>query len=550
MGLTTWRRLRIGTQLIAGFGLVLGTMAVVLGLALTSFGQLGRADEQRETASRRIELVQALLLDVVNMETGLRGFVASGKEPFLEPFTQGRQRYAQHLDEAKTALAGQTAQLERLQRLADAATAFAEVADKLIAARRDATQLMSGTEELVAQFSEGRDKKATDAIREEAKAIEQAEKALQHTLAEQSASLRRTTTFVMTAGGLVALAFGVVLAVGLARAIGRPLAQAVEASRRIATGDLTVLLDARRDDEIGALLRSLHEMQQSLQQAVHGVRENAERVARSSSGIAEGNGALRDRTDAQAASLQQATASVSQLHQTVQRNEADAVQARQLALSASQVAARGGQVVSEVVATMQGISEASRRIADITGVIDGIAFQTNILALNAAVEAARAGEQGPRLRRRRRRGAHAGAALGGGGPRDQAVDRHQRRAGRAGLDAGRPGRRHHARDRAGHRAGERHRAGDQRLQPHAGRGPGPGQPGGDRHGPQHPRERQPGAAQRRGGGQPVAAGAGAGAGGRGVPAARRREMKPPGARGTGHHPRRGRSAGLGQPGAG
>ena len=165
-------------------------------------------------------------------------------------------------------------------------------------------------------------------------------------------------------------------------------------AQAVARGDLTTRFGAVRADETGQLLAALQAMNQSLVRLVGDVRLSSDSIATGSSQIANGNQDLSQRTEMQASSLQQTAASMEQLNATV-RNSADTARhATQLANAASDVAAKGGAVVGQVVGTMEGITASSRKIADIIGVIDGIAFQTNILALNAAVEAARAGEQG------------------------------------------------------------------------------------------------------------------------------------------------------------
>ena len=201
----------------------------------------------------------------------------------------------------------------------------------------------------------------------------------------------RNTLLVGAAAGLLA---AIAAAVWLVRAITGPLAQALAAARRVADGDLSGQIDARGLDEAGQLLRALSDMQANLGQVVANVRQNAESVATASAQIAQGNQDLSSRTEEQASALQQTSATMTELGTAVRHNTDNATQANQLAQGASAVAAQGGEVVGKVVATMQGINESSRRIGDIIGTIDGIAFQTNILALNAAVEAARAGEQG------------------------------------------------------------------------------------------------------------------------------------------------------------
>ncbi|MES2990315.1 MAG: methyl-accepting chemotaxis protein [Pseudomonadota bacterium] len=197
-----------------------------------------------------------------------------------------------------------------------------------------------------------------------------------------------------------AVLLGVVCVIGIggaflfSRTITRPLRQALDATRAVAAGDLQQRIEVRGRDEIADLLRALRDMQASLASVVSDVRQNSEHVATASAQIAAGNNDLSARTEQQAAALQQAAASMEQLSVTVRLNAESAQQANRLAMGASTVAVAGGETVDHVIATMKGINESSRKIVEIIGVIDGIAFQTNILALNAAVEAARAGEQG------------------------------------------------------------------------------------------------------------------------------------------------------------
>jgi methyl-accepting chemotaxis protein len=178
------------------------------------------------------------------------------------------------------------------------------------------------------------------------------------------------------------------------RTVVRPLAHAVNVVDRVAAGDLTVEVVASSRDETGRLLLGLRKMRDGLAAAVSMIRRSAEGVGTASKQIAAGHADLSSRTEEQAASLEETASSMEQLAATVKQNTENARQANELASTTSDTAGQGGNVMAEVVGTMGGISEASRKIADIVGVIDSIAFQTNILALNAAVEAARAGEQG------------------------------------------------------------------------------------------------------------------------------------------------------------
>jgi methyl-accepting chemotaxis protein len=195
----------------------------------------------------------------------------------------------------------------------------------------------------------------------------------------------------MLAGSLV---LGLLLAFGISRAIARPLREAASVARRVADGDLSAQIETTSRDETGRMLGALREMNDSLVKLVSQVRTGTTTIAEGSRKIAGGNLDLSERTETQASTLEETATSMEELTSAVKNNADNARQANELAAAAASVANRGGEAVSRVVDTMDSIDESARRIIDIIGVIDGIAFQTNILALNAAVEAARAGEQG------------------------------------------------------------------------------------------------------------------------------------------------------------
>ena len=198
--------------------------------------------------------------------------------------------------------------------------------------------------------------------------------------------------------GLIAAAFLLAVAVGLTlmliRSVVHPLQQTIAVAKAISEGDLTQNLHTHRHDEFGDLLKAFAQMSERLRSLVSEVRSGVDSVSTASTEIANGNQDLSARTEQTAANLEETAASMEQLTSNVTQSAETARQANQLALNATQAATRGGEVMGNVVTSMQHISDSSRRISDIIGVIDGIAFQTNILALNAAVEAARAGEQG------------------------------------------------------------------------------------------------------------------------------------------------------------
>jgi methyl-accepting chemotaxis protein len=208
-----------------------------------------------------------------------------------------------------------------------------------------------------------------------------------------NAKLASTQARLVGAAVVCALLAGV-LGWLLARSIVRPLAAAQASAQRIAGGDLSAEVSAAGQDEVGRLLRAIADMQEALRRLVGDIRSSVDSIGTASAEVAAGNHDLSARTEEASASLQQTASSVEQISSNMRQSSDSASEANRLARDASDVAGQGGQAVLRVVATMEAISQSSRRIGDIVGVIDGIAFQTNILALNAAVEAARAGEHG------------------------------------------------------------------------------------------------------------------------------------------------------------
>ncbi|MDL2337960.1 MAG: methyl-accepting chemotaxis protein [Pseudomonadota bacterium] len=300
--------------------------------------------------------------------------------------------------------------------LKDHAKTFGEALSKLqsLPMSSDTRSALATVQPLVAKYLESAGRvisaSAVDAVKakQETSALQSAFTDLEGRMAVLSASVEKNgdtlgdvaqghvkqTQFAITASLVLAAVMMMAAALLLARSMTRPMLHAVAVADQLAHGDLTTAICPAGNDETVQLLDSLARLQGNFSRIVRDVKANADEVATASQQIADGNLDFSNRTEQQASALQQTAATMDQLGSTVRTNADNAKQANQLALGASTVAQKGGAVMGQVVTTMSGINDSSRKIAEIIGVIDGIAFQTNILALNAAVEAARAGEQG------------------------------------------------------------------------------------------------------------------------------------------------------------
>ncbi|WP_317205365.1 methyl-accepting chemotaxis protein, partial [Janthinobacterium sp.] len=386
------KNLNIGQRLALGFGLVTALLLALAVLAHVRLGSLG-AEIQLENQDRYPKTVLAHTIKDELNETArnMRNILLMTEPADIEAQLANMKESSavigaaiDKLDKTITASRGRQDMAAltavRGQFLA-AHDAFLQLAreGKLAEAK---SQLLRDVRPLQIRYFAVLD----DLIAYQTGLMEQGGKAAEATLRQSSA--------MVLALALVATLASVLVGALTTRSITRPLRQAVALARKVAGGDLSGTIVIQSRDETGQLLQALQDMNQSLYNIVSQVREGTGSIAAASGQIASGNLDLSARTEQQAGALEETASSMEQLNATVRHNTDNARQADVLARSASQEALRGGAVVGEVVETMASINASARKIVDIIGVIDGIAFQTNILALNAAVEAARAGEQG------------------------------------------------------------------------------------------------------------------------------------------------------------
>ena len=386
--------LKIGTRLYLAFGAVIALLAILVASAQANFSRLGEANGLNIHTYEVMSEANALLESLINIETGERGFALTGKDSSLEPLASGQRGFTEHLQKIRTLTADNPAQLARLKALEGAQQQWLATAIDPVIALRRAAAVDGSLDAVVAAEQAGKGKAAMDAMRILLADIGKTESMLLGQRGHEAAALQSRTTWVLLGGGVIAALLACMLAILLTRNITRPLVEAVALAQRVAQGDLSSDIVVRSQDETGQLMAALRDMNTALVGIVGEVRGGTDTIATASAQIAVGTMDLSSRTEQQASSLEETASSMEELTAAVKQNADNALAARSLASAASAVAVKGGAVVSEVVQTMGSINDSSRKIADIIGVIDGIAFQTNILALNAAVEAARAGEQG------------------------------------------------------------------------------------------------------------------------------------------------------------
>jgi methyl-accepting chemotaxis protein len=392
MNISSWT---VSKRLSLGFGLVCALMLLILGVGLMSMARVdGVLRTIVDSGVPKIDAAYTLEIQATSISIAVRDMM-------LTSDPADRQKLQETIAQARGIAAKNIELLDSLIVLPKGKELLQKVKDSV-------GKYRAGQDVLVALITAEKVDDAKTYLNKELRPLLNAYMAnLVELAADQTETLDATAKigdetyaqarFLMLVLGvgavLVAVAVGILITRSLLKELGGEPAEAAELARAVSQGDFTRSIAVKAGDT-HSLIASLSTMQGNLAQVVTTVRTGSEGVATASAEIAEGNNDLSARTEQQASALEETAASMEQLGSTVKQNADSARQANQLAQSASTITIEGGNVVGQVVETMKGINESSRKISDIISVIDGIAFQTNILALNAAVEAARAGEQG------------------------------------------------------------------------------------------------------------------------------------------------------------
>jgi len=386
------RDFKIGSRLRLGFGAILAILVVmVLMTNYLNYSNKGKLTRGLELSTQKN--LQAGTMKSAMLETGIamRNIGLQSDVSLMQKEEQKVKDQRARYDKAQADLKALGLNDNEKKALADIAALDADV-DK--AFKEAIGQVLAFNSEGAAKVISGRIDPLNQQTLTLINKLVDMQQAAARDVMDSSVTADRSLMMMLFLLGAIAVAIGVACAVVITRSITVPLSGAVEVAQKVAAGELTSQVHVEGKDETSELLQALKDMNDSLAKTVGDVRSGTDLISTASQEIASGNADLSARTESQASSLEETASSMEELTSTVKQNADNARQANQLAVTASSVAEKGGTVVAQVVETMGSIKASSSKIVDIIGVIDGIAFQTNILALNAAVEAARAGEQG------------------------------------------------------------------------------------------------------------------------------------------------------------
>lgn len=376
--------MKISVRLAAGFGAVITVFLVVIAIALVSQQRQVKVIAINAHTFDVIERSSVLLESLINIETGQRGFLISGREEFLEPYNSGKAAFEKTFAEIRELTSDNPAQQGRLDALQQSYQRWlTQRMDPLITRRRDASAAV--VQEIHSSIGGG--KVEMDAMRKVLADIDEEEHTLLKQRREGLYNAVSNTQWTLVAGGVGGVILAVIMGFFITRSITVPIMHARDVAMRLSQGDLTVDMSVDRRDEVGVLLKAMQGMTEKLKQIIRDVISSANSLAGASEELSATAQSMSQTASEQAASVEQTSASIEQMSASINQNTENAKVTDGMAGKAAREASEGGQAVQQTVVAM-------KQIAQRISIIDDIAYQTNLLALNAAIEAARAGEHG------------------------------------------------------------------------------------------------------------------------------------------------------------
>ena len=399
-------RLSISHKLYLSFTLVVVLIGMLVASAYKGFEAVENATDSNVHTYKVISVAQSALEQLINIETGMRGFVISSKDTFLEPLVAGEKRFSEQLDLLKRLTTDNPAQQQRLVLLGDTQKRWLEEdIDPIIALRRSLTVRNMPDDELDTRITSGADKAKMDSMRATLAEITATENSLLATRSQEMVDSKRLALTILFLGGASAAILSLILATTLGRSTTRRLQLAIDAATAIANGKLDTVIDTSSHDE---LPKAFDRMQKRLREMIQQISQAANQLVVSVQQISGASEQLSGAIQEQSTSASMMAATIEELTVSIHHVSENADEAHQLATRSGQQSKDGAQVIENTLSSMNGIAKTvqhsstqvaglgqhSEQISSIISVIQGIADQTNLLALNAAIEAARAGEQG------------------------------------------------------------------------------------------------------------------------------------------------------------